>query len=384
MNVAASNNGAVAQYFNAIRAALGGLSTYLSNPDVVLPGSGLAGQLLLPYVARLTNSFACWENRIGFTEQFRISRAESGFPIFQNVLELENDRLMADKRLATLPDAGAIRGEMVDFILRTKAFPSLLQAQMAERIYLEQIGKGEIFSPFVLPETVRVTVSEKSGRPLYGVTWAVFDGTNTLPMVYVADVEDSSENVREVLVGKDGKLNPDVDIPLPVGGLLNPELAARFDDFAAKNGAYSLTPATIATNMDKDLPTLHPKQLRRIVLGPFYSAGITENNARINEILSRVRKAENAWLLTWTMQEVFSKAERPAVKGFFSSTPAIQEFHIETNDLEAARMGVSAYEKHALVPHDAYQALYASGEANAIFGNYKVHVISGNNVVSEV
>lgn len=384
MNVAASNNAPVAQYFNAIRAALGGLSTYLSNPDVVLPGSGLAGQLLLPYVARLTNSFACWENRIGFTEQFRISRAESGFPIFQNVLELENDRLTADKRLANLPDARAIRGEMVDFILRNKAFPGALQAQMAERIYLEQIGKGEIFSPFVLPETVRVTVSEKSGRPLYVVTWAVFDGTNTLPMIYVADVEDSSENVRELLVGKDGKLNPDVDIPLPVGGLLNPELAARFDDFAAKNGAYSLTPATIATNMDRDFPMLHPKQLRRIVLGPFYSAGITENNAKINEILSRVRKPENAWLLTWTMQEVFSKAERPAVKGFFSSTPAIQEFHIETNDLEAARMGVSAYEKHALVPHDAYQALYASGEANAIFGNYKVHVISGNNVVSEV
>ena len=384
MNVAAGNNGAVAQYFNTIRAALSGLETYLSNPEVTLPGSGFAGQLLLPCVERLKNSFACWENRIGFTDQFRISRAESGFPVFQNVLELENDRLSAEKRLANLPDAKAMRSEMVDFILRHKAFPAALQSQMAERIYLEQIGKGEIFSPFVLPETVRVTVSEKSGRPLYVVTWAVFDGTSTLPMVYVADVEDSSDSVRELLVGKDGRLNPDVEIPLPVGGLLNPQLAAQFDDFAAKNGAYSLTPATIATNMDKDFPTLHPKQLRRIVLGPFYSAGITENNARINEILSRVRKPENAWLLTWTMQEVFSKAERPAVKGFFSSTPASQEFHIETNDLEAARMGVSAYEKHALVPHDAYQALYASGEANAIFGNYKVHVISGNNVVSEV
>ena len=47
-------------------------------------------------------------------------------------------------------------------------------------------------------------------------------------------------------------------------------------------------------------------------------------------------------------------------------------------------MGVSAYEKHALVPHDAYQALYASGDAAAIFGDYKVHVISGNQVISEV
>lgn len=383
MNAAATNL-AVNQYFSTMAAALGGFEIYLSNPDLVLPGSGTAGGLLLPYVQRLKNSFACWQNRIGFTEQFRISRAESGFPVFQNVLELENDRGASETRLAAIPDPQALRQDMVDFILRQKAFPEALQSRMAERLYLEQIGKGDIFSPFVLPETVRVTVNEKTRRPYYVVTWAAFDGTSTLPMIYVAGLEDSSANVAKLLVGDDGKLSPDVDIPLPVGGLLNPELAARFDDFAAKNSGYSLTPATIATNMDKDFAELHPKQLRRIVLGPFYSAGITENNARINEILSRVRKPDNAWLFTWTMQEVFSKAERPAVKGFFSSTPATQEFHIETNDLEAARMGVSAYEKHALVPHDAYQALYASGEAAAIFGNYKVHVISGNNVVSEV
>lgn len=85
-----------------------------------------------------------------------------------------------------------------------------------------------------------------------------------------------------------------------------------------------------------------------------------------------------------TVQEVFSKAERPATRGFWSSTQAQEEFHIDTADLEAARMGVSAYEKHALVPHDAYQALYASGEAAQVFGDYKVHVISGNQVVSEV
>lgn len=377
-------NPAVSQYFNAIRSALGGLEIYLSNPDITLPAMGPAGGLILPYVERLKNSFACWENRIGFTEQFRISRAESGFPVYQNVLELESDRGTAEKRLSAIPDARSLRSEIVDFILRQKEFPGALQTQMAERIYLEQIGRGEIFSPYVLPETVRVTVNEKTRRPYYVVTWAVFDGTSTLPMIYAAGIEDSSENVARLLVAPDGKINPDVDIPLPVGGLLNPELAARFDDFAGKNGAYSLTPATVIGNLDKDFETLHPKQLNRMVLGPLYAAGITENNARVNDILSRVRKPENAWVLTWTMQEVFSKAERPAVKGFFSSTPAMQEFHIETGDLEAARMGVSAYEKHALVPHDAYQALYASGEAAAIFGNYKVHVISGSNVVSEV
>ncbi|MBK5569372.1 hypothetical protein AB4Z34_08720 [Ensifer sp. 2YAB10] len=382
MKVAASS--AVAQYFASIHAALAGLELFLGDRNSPLYRNTVVGEVIVPYLSRLKASIDCWENRIGFVDQFRISRAESGFPVFQNVLELENDRQTAAKRLADIPSADALRDEMVDFILRQKAFPEALQTRMAERLYLEQIGKGEIFSPFILPETIRVAVNSKTMRPYYVVSWGAFDGANTLPMVYMATIEDSSEKIVDMLVTADGKLNPEVEIPLPVGGLLNPDLASRFDDFASKNSSYSLTPVTIATNLDKDFDELHPKQLRRIVLGPFYSAGITENNARINDILSKVRKTENAWLLTWTVQEVFSKSERPAKRGFWSSTPAQEEFHIDTANLEATRMGVSSYEKHALVPHDAYQALYAAGEAEQVFGDYKVHVISGNQVVSEV
>ncbi len=380
----AATQGPVGQYFASIRSALGGLEIFLGDRNSPLYRNSVVGEVVVPYLARLKASFSCWENRIGFIEQFRISRAESGFPVFQNVLELENDRQSAEKRLSGIPQADALRQEMADFILRHKAFPAELQSRMAERLYLEQIGKGDIFSPFIMPETIRVAVNPKTMRPYYVVCWGAFDGSSTLPMVYMATIEDSSEKIVAMLVTDDGKLNPEVDIPLPIGGLLNPELASRFDDFALKNSAYSLTPVTIATNLDKDFPELHPKQLRRIVLGPFYSAGITENNAKINQILSKVRKQENAWLLTWTVQEVFSKAERPAQRGFWSSTPAAEEFHIDTDSLEATRMGVSSYEKHALVPHDAYQALYAAGDAAQIFGDYKVHVISGNQVISEV
>ena len=137
--------------------------------------------------------------------------------------------------------------------------------------------------------------------------------------------------------------------------------------------------------MDKDFDNLHPKQLRRIVLGPFYSAGITEHNATVKEVLSKVRNPANAWLLTWTIQDIYSKAEKPARKGLWSSEPAREEFHIETDDLEAARMGVSAYEKHALIPHEAYQALYAAGEtAKRVCGLPESHIISGGQVISDV
>ncbi|AMS41294.1 MULTISPECIES: hypothetical protein [Aminobacter] len=373
------------RYFDAIAAALSGLEIFMRDDRSPLYRHGIVAKVAAAYISRLERSFACWRNRLGFMETFKISRAESGFPVFQNVLELENDRKTAAQRLASIPSPGELREEMADFILRHKEFPEALQRSMAERLYLEDVKDGSTFSPFILAQTAKVSVNPKSMRPYYLVHWGSFDGTANLPLIYMATVEDSSEAMVEQLVDTDsGRLNERIEIPLPVDGLLNPDLAHRFDDFTEKNSAYSLSPLTVATNLDKDFPVLHPKQLRRMVLGPFYSAGITEHNSTVSEVLAKVRKAENAWLLTWTIQEVYSKAEKPGRKGLWSSEPSSEEFFINTDDLEAARQGVSSYEKHALIPHEAYQALYAAGEAEKIFGGYKVHILSKGQVISDV
>lgn len=372
------------RYFDAILAALRGLEVFMRDDRSPLYRHGIVAKVVAEYIARLEKSFSCWRNRLGFMDSFRISRADSGFPVFQNLLELENDRRQATERLAGIPQADELRAEMADFILRHKEFPAALQKSMAERLYLEDVKDGHAFGPFTLAQTAKVSVNPKTMRPFYLVHWASFDGVANLPLIYMATVEDSSPSMVSQLVAPNGKLNEKIDLPLPVDGLLNPELAHRFDDFSEKNSAYTLSPATIAGNLDKDFEQLHPKQLRRVVLGPFYSAGITENNSTVQEVLARVRKPENAWLLTWTIQEVYSKGERPGRRGLFSSEKTTQEFYINTDDLEAARQGVSSYEKHALIPHEAYQALYAAGESARIFDGYKVHILSKGQVISDV
>lgn len=374
----------IVQYFEAVRRALDGLDTYLNDSESPLYKHDLIGTVVTEYLARLRGSMTSWQDRVAFADKFRISQAESGFPAFQNVLELENDRKEAQKRLAALPDEDNIRKEMVDFILTKRAFPAALQRTMAERRYLKTVEGGEHFSPMVLPKTVRVTVNPKTGRPFYVVHWGYYDGTANLPMIYIAAVEDSTPEMVQALVGPDGKMKPGVDIPLPVDGLLNPALAHRFDDFCDKNSSYSLTPVTIATSMDKDFPTLHPKQLRRFILGPFYHSGVTVHGATVDTILQKVSRPENQWLLTWTLQEVFSVNEKPGKWGLFGSEPPRDEYHIATEDLEAVRMGVSAYQKHALVPHEAYQILYAAGEVGTTFAGYDTHIISGNKVLRSV
>jgi hypothetical protein len=89
-------------------------------------------------------------------------------------------------------------------------------------------------------------------------------------------------------------------------------------------------------------------------------------------------------MLTWTTQEVFSKHERAARRGLFSFEPARDEFHIETSSIECAMQGVSSFEKHILLPHDTYSALYANRDADRFFTGFTTHTISGNTVISGV
>lgn len=372
---------AVDRYFSAINAAFDGLDTYLSEEDSPLFQHGLVGSVVADYLARLRGSFESWEHRLAFSDKFRVTQTESGFPTFQNVLDLENDRRNAKARLASLPEPDRIRRDMVDYILKKQAFPGALQKMMAEHRYLDTLSRGEHFSPLVLPKTIRLSVNPKTGRPYYIVHWGYFDGAANLPLVYMAAVEDSSSDMIKTLVGKDGKLNRRVEVPLPVDGLLNPKMAHAFDEFCDKNSSYSLTLSTIATSLDKDFEHLHPKQLRRFVLGPFYHADITDHGDRVDEILKTVSREENRWLLTWTVQEIYSIKENPAKWGLWGGEAASEEFFINTDDLDCARMGVSAFEQHALVPHEAYQAVFASGKREALFADYKTHVISGKQVL---
>ncbi|MEM7303538.1 MAG: hypothetical protein AAF468_20865 [Pseudomonadota bacterium] len=379
-----SAQSAAQRYFEAVDEAFDGLDLFLSEDQSPLYQHALMGKVISGHLDRLRHSFDAWRNRLAFVKRFRISQAESGFPVFQNVLDLENDQKDAESRLASMPDGDTLRHEMLDFILKKQRFPEALQKSMAERLYLEELKGGKLFSPLVLPETVRVSVNPKTGRPFYVVHWASFDGSANLPLIYVATIEDSSDRIVKMLVGSDGELNSRVDIPLPVDGLLNPELAHQFDSFCENNSSYALTLSTIASNLDKDFQHLHPKQLRRFVLGPFYGAGVTNHGHVVQRILENVKHNKNAWLLSWTMQEIFSVSETPAKWGLWSSTPARESFHINTDDLECARQGVSNFERSALVPHEAYQAIYAENRQAEIFEGYRTHIISGGHVLHDM
>ena len=99
----AGDRAPVDRYFRAIEAAFDGLDTYLDEEDSPLYQHGVVGAVVAEYLQRLRGSFNSWQHRLSFADKFRVSQTESGFPAYQNVLDLENDRRDAKFRLAELP-----------------------------------------------------------------------------------------------------------------------------------------------------------------------------------------------------------------------------------------------------------------------------------------
>ena len=377
-------SGHVAGYFQAIERAFAGLDAVVESQGEQARRSNIIYQALNRHLDRLRHSFTCWHHKCLLSPAFKIDRAESGFPVFQHVLSLANDKARSHEKLLDLPQVEELRSEMLEVLLKYKEFPKIQQQALAERQLFDTLKKAPIFDAFTAPRTLRYSTNPRSKRPYYVIDWSAYDGTANLPMVYTAVIEDSS---------------PDAPKP-PKGGHLSkhrgpwgivdreefPNLNVRDDlrRFLAGHSSYSLNLTTIATALDHDFPTLHPKQLRRFVLGPFYAGGITDHNEVVQEVLDGVTGNDENWLLTWTMQELHSKEEVPAKRGIWGGSPAKEIFYIDTSNVDCAAQGVSAIERHALIPHTAYQAVYARGKADEIFRDYQCYIASGEHILRHV
>jgi hypothetical protein len=372
------------RYHRSIGSAFDSLDLYFEGQETSASRHNLVWEVVRKHVTRMRGSFRCWEAACYFADAFKIDTTESGFPIFRHVLELEDDLAQAKARMEDLPAPEIIREEMLELLLKYKQFPTSLQRSMAQRIYFETLNNGEVFRNFQPVETIRRSFNPKTGNPYYVVHWAHYDGVANLPLIYMATLEDSSEYARKNFKQhKSGPWGKEESYDKRIG-LPNSEFSAEFQKFAQNNSAYSRNLTSIATAMDQDFPHLHPKQLRRVVLGPFYVTGVTSHGKLVKEILSNVTEIGNAWLLSWTVQELFSKGQSKNSKGLWGGSQSKEIYHIDNQNLEAVQQGVSEFQNNLLVHHDAYQAVYAGGAIADFFKDYQCHIVSGDKLLSYV
>jgi len=209
-------------------------------------------------------------HRIGKQDTVGISidKSESGFPIFQELMQMASDATQAKKHLKSLPSQERLKKDMKDMInhiLTEKSSPTQLQYAMSQRIYYEYLAQENLFLTQNHPQLVWVGKDMNSGRRSYLVHWAAYDSQTNLPAVYLMELEDTASRA----LVHDERRWPQVQTHLMA---------------QAVSGLKLLT---IAKGFDSDFDTLHPKLLRRFHLGPMYSHNFTEQRGPLRDVLSQ-------------------------------------------------------------------------------------------------
>jgi hypothetical protein len=294
-------------------------------------------RILGRYLTAVAGTFRALSNKYLMTgrgeaaPRLTIDRHESGFPVAQELMTMAVDAQQAEKHLGGMPSEAELKDRMVRQIVGDLTIPTALQFALSQRYYYEALMAGGIFWARNDPDAQ--WIKDLGNRRQFLVHWAVWDTQSNLPVVYLMDLEDS---------GKRPILNDAYRWPQAQAALM-----------AQSVGGLKLL--TIATGFDKDFEDLHPKRLRRIILGPMYSASFTLQSGPISKVLEGAKAPEGEdWALVWTVEDLVSDREEEVKDGWFS-TAARQVYKLDP--VAGAEIGATRQDRMIILPERPYQVL---------------------------
>ncbi len=264
-----------------------------------------------------------------------IDKSDSGFPVFDELMQMAADSLQADKHLKSMPDQKQLKKEMVNHILTRQSAPTKLQYALSQRIYYELLKDGNLFLSQNDPQCIWLRGKQGDERWTYLVYWAKYDSQTNVPNIYLMEVEDSGRKA----LPKDEKRWP------------------RVQSHLMAQAVSSLKLLTIARGFDRDFDDLHPKSLKRFHVGPMYSHAFTEQHGPLRDVLADASGQEGLdWALTWTVESLASESVIREKTGIFSSADR-EVFKIDKTDILSGDDGTSDVIRALILPHRAFQVL---------------------------
>ena len=263
-----------------------------------------------------------------------IDTTDSGFPVHAEFLQMANDAQQVAQRLGEGNDPEALKAEMVDYILTRREHPLKLQYALSQRLYYEALARGPIFWARNDPHILWVRDREDGSRD-YLVHWAVHDSQVNIPVIYLMRLVDSGGTA---LARDEGRW-------------------PQAQDHLMAQSLLGLTLVTIATGFDRDFDDLHPKELRRIQVGPMYSHSYTRQTGPLGPILEQAAGAPGSdWALAWTVETLLSDRVQWERKGLFGKVSR-EIYRLDHFAGQPADMGATDRARAIILPQRPYQVL---------------------------
>jgi hypothetical protein len=269
-----------------------------------------------------------------FFGSLAMDKRDSGFPVAAELMTMANDAQQAEQHLTNMPSEETLKDDMVRSIIADRAVPTKLQFALSQRLYYQELAKGELFWTQNDPTCEWLkNISERRRRFL--LHWAAYDSQVNLPVIYLMELEDSGK----VALPKDERRWPECQAHLMAQALAGLKLV------------------TIAKGFDEDFDDLHPKRLRRFHVGPMYSSAYTEQSGPLRQVLEGAEApAGQDWALAWTQEELESEDVREERAGWFGKVER-EIFALDPFGGRGADTGATRTQRAIILPQRPFQVL---------------------------
>ncbi|WP_347926147.1 hypothetical protein [Pontimicrobium sp. SW4] len=252
-------------------------------------------------------------------DNMKIDLTDSGFPNYLEFRYLFNDLSLRADYLNKLIPAETLKEEFLDTLMRKKQpIKKSRLFQAASIVYYTSVQQKFIFNRFVQGKIINAP--EKS-QGEFMTSWSFYDVSHNRPFVCFmyfnyngSKINDYKEKIYEVLKATSDR---------------------------------KMTLDTMAYSIDRKLPDVFPKHIKRIDLGPLHNVFAKDQNDITHAILDSITKKEiplESYAISLKVDEVFSGSEFK--EGSFFSKQTLQNW----NDI--------VKQQYVFAPHRIIQMLY--------------------------
>lgn len=271
-----------------------------------------------------------------------IDFSTSGFPNFLEVSALQADYEARHGRLAALAPLAVLKQRALDALFERLEDPREILAELSELSYLSMLGPESVAFPVNIGSVLRT--GERDGCRTYAIAWSCYDFQTNCPYFHVLSFD---QNAAELPLEEEGRNYHDLCKAIQADGSRAPEigiLAAAIDEAGL----------------------VLPKILKRIAVGPLYSALLlAERSATDGDAVeSALRPAllgqgetQRTFALFFTEEIVVSKRQELTRSILSPAGKVRQIFAIEETDPECYRRRASMVLPKVILPHALLQHL---------------------------
>lgn len=347
----AEGRSAYLDYFRQVEEALRQLLQMQQNRYRSLSRSGDAGvhplesRVLETYLRRFLNSLDCLHLKYLCEpdRRLRYDPTDSSFPNQIEFREMEQDLARADQIRRDLPSADALKQAILDFVFQHKAVPDALMRQLGQREYYNAlITHKQLWGLFFGYTPGELQLLDDTGGRLtreYAYHWGAFDVLTNRPHIYLLVFE---QNAKKPVLSEDE-------------GARESFLAA-----VQKHCINTAPLGVMARDLDAHDEDLHPKLLKRMVVGPLHNRYATDDSL-YTEILQSHFGTDDL-VLEYQTEIVFSIGQERVRKGLMGGKTREKFFVDNANPLHREH-GISASEQFILASHGVIQYLHDQHKA---------------------